>query len=58
MKIAEVVPKPIKPLSPQQMVIRNLKKNVENSRKKLRLEKERQRKAKEIKRLEKIRKYG
>lgn len=58
MKIAEVVPKPIKPLSPQQMVIRNLKKNVENSRKKLRLEKERQRKAREIKRLEKIRKYG
>lgn len=58
MKITEVIPKTIKPLTPQQMVIRNLKKNVENSRKKLRLEKERQRKAREIKRLEKIRKYG
>ena len=58
MKIAEVITKKIKPLTPQQMVIRNLKKNVETSRKKLRLEKERQRKAKEIKRLERIRKYG
>lgn len=58
MKITEVIPKIIKPLTPQQMVIRNLKKNIENSRKKLRLEKERQRKDKEIKRLEKIRKYG
>lgn len=58
MKITEVIPKIIKPLTPQQMVIRNLKKNIENSRKKLRLEKERQRKAREIKRLERIRKYG
>jgi predicted alpha/beta-fold hydrolase len=58
MKITEVIPKNTKPLTPQQMLIRNLKQNVENSKKKLRLEKERQNKAKEIKRLEKIRKYG
>ena len=58
MKIAEVIPKNTKPLTPQQMLIRNLKQNVENSKKKLRLEKERQNKAKEIKRLDKIRKYG
>ena len=58
MKINEVIPKNTKPLTPQQMLIRNLKQNVENSKKKLRLEKERQNKAKEIKRLEKIRKYG
>ncbi len=58
MKITEVIPKNTKPLTPQQMLIRNLKQNVENSKKKLRLEKERQNKAKEIKRLDKIRKYG
>lgn len=58
MKICEVIPKTIKPLTPQKMMIRNLKQNVENSKKKLRLEKERQNKAKEIKRLDKIRKYG
>jgi len=46
MKITEVIPKKIEPLTPQQMVIRNLKQNIENSKKKLRLEKERQRKAK------------
>lgn len=58
MKITEVIPKKIEPLTPQQMVIRNLKQNIENSKKKLRLEKERQSNAKQIKRLEKIRKYG
>lgn len=58
MKITEVIPKKIKPLTPQQMLVRNLKQNIESSKKKLRLEKERQSKAKEIKRLEKIRKYG
>ena len=58
MKINEVVPKIINPLTPNQMLIRNLKQNIENSKKKLRLEKQRQQKAKEIKKLEKIRKYG
>jgi len=58
MKINEVVPKIINPLTPQQMLIRSLKQNIENSKRKLRLEKERQQKAKEIKKLEKIRKYG
>jgi len=58
MKMKEVLSKRIKPLNPKQMLIKRLKQNVENSRNKLRLEKERQRKAREIKRLEKIRKYG
>ena len=43
MKISEVIPKTIKPLTPQQVMIRNLKQNIENSRKKLQAEKDRQR---------------
>jgi hemerythrin superfamily protein len=58
MKICEVIPKIIKPLTPQQMMIRNLKQNIENSRKKLQAEKDRQRKAKEMERQKKILNYG
>ena len=58
MKITEVIPKTIKPLTPQQMRIRNLKQNIENSRKKLQAEKERQRKTKEMVRQKRIMNYG
>jgi len=54
----EVVTKKIKPLTPKQMVIKRLKQNVENSRRKLSLEKERQRKNRELKRSKRIRNYG
>jgi hypothetical protein len=57
-KIYEVIPKIIKPLTPQQMMIRNLKQNMENSRKKLQAEKDRQRKAKEMERQKRIMNYG
>ncbi len=58
MRITEVIPKKIKPLTPQQMKIRNLKQNIENSRKKLQAEKDRQRKAKEMERQKRILNYG
>jgi predicted alpha/beta-fold hydrolase len=58
MKICEVIPKTIKPLTLQQMMIRNLKQNIENSRKKLQAEKDRQRKAKEMERQKRILNYG
>jgi hypothetical protein len=58
MKISEVIPKIIKPLTPQHMMIRNLKQNMENSRKKLQAEKDRQRKAKEMERQKRIMNYG
>ncbi len=58
MKMIEVVTKKIKPLTLKQMVIKRLKQNVENSRRKLSLEKERQRKNKELKRSKRIRNYG
>ena len=58
MKISEVIPKTIKPLTPKQMLIRNLKQNMENSRKKLQAEKDRQRKAKEMERQKRIMNYG
>jgi len=58
MKISEVIPKTIKPLTAQQMMIRNLKQNIENSRKKLQVEKDRQRKAKEMERQKRILNYG
>ena len=58
MKISEVIPKTIKPLTPQQMMIRNLKQNIENSRKRLQAEKDRQRKAKEMERQKRIMNYG
>ena len=58
MKICEVIPKTIKPLTQQQMMIRNLKQNMENSRKKLQAEKDRQRKAKEMERQKRIMNYG
>ena len=58
MKIHEVIPKITKPLTPQQMMIRNLKQNMENSRKKLQAEKDRQRKAKEMERQKRIMNYG
>lgn len=58
MKITEVISKTIKPLTPQQMMIRNLKQNMENSRKKLQAEKDRQRKAKEMARQKRIMNYG
>jgi len=58
MKMIEVVTKKIKPLNPKQMVIKRLKQNVENSRRKLSLEKERQRKNRELKRSKRIRNYG
>ena len=58
MKITEVIPKKIEPLTPQQMRIRNLKQNIENSRKKLQAEKERQRKTKEMERQRRIMNYG
>ncbi len=58
MKISEVIPKTIKPLTPKQMMIRNLKQNIENSRKKLQAEKDRQRKAKEMERQKRILNYG
>jgi len=58
MKITEVIPKTIKPLTPQQMMIRNLKQNIENSRKKLQAEKDRQRKVKDMKRQKRIMNYG
>jgi len=58
MKISEVIPKTIKSLTPQQMMIRNLKQNMENSRKKLQAEKDRQRKAKEMERQKRIMNYG
>ena len=58
MKIHEVIPKIIKPLTPKQMMIRNLKQNMENSRKKLQAEKDRQRKAKEMERQKRIMNYG
>jgi hypothetical protein len=57
MKISEVIPKTIKPLTPQKMIIRNLKQNIENSRKKLQAEKDRQRKAKEMERQKRILNY-
>jgi hypothetical protein len=40
------------------MMIRNLKQNMENSRKKLQAEKDRQRKAKEMERQKRIMNYG
>jgi hypothetical protein len=58
MKISEVITKTIKPLTTQQMMIRNLKQNMENSRKKLQAEKDRQRKAKEMERQKRIMNYG
>jgi hypothetical protein len=58
MKMIEVVTKKIKPLNPKQMVIKRLKQNMENSRRKLSLEKERQRKNRELKRSKRIRNYG
>lgn len=58
MKISEVIPKTIKPLTPQQMTIRNLKQNIENGRKKLQAEKDRQKKAKELERQRRIMNYG
>ena len=58
MKICEVIPKTIKPLTPQKMMIRNLKQNIENSRKRLQAEKDRQRKAKEMERQKRIMNYG
>ena len=58
MKMKEVLSKRIKPLNPKQMLIKRLKQNVENSRKKLRIEKERQEKNKELNRIKKIRNYG
>jgi len=58
MKICEVIPKTIKPLTPQQMMIRNLKQNIENSRKKLQAEKDRQRKVKDMERQKRIMNYG
>jgi hypothetical protein len=58
MKMIEVVTKKIKPLTLKQMVIKRLKQNVENSRRKLSLEKERQRKNRELKRSKRIRNYG
>ena len=58
MKMIEVVTKKIKSLTPKQMVIKRLKQNVENSRRKLSLEKERQRKNRELKRSKRIRNYG
>jgi len=58
MKISEVITKTIKPLTPQKMMIRNLKQNMENSRKKLQAEKDRQRKAKEMERQKRIMNYG
>jgi len=58
MKICEVIPKTIKPLTPQQMMIRNLKQNIENSKKKLQAEKDRQRKVKDMERQKRIMNYG
>ena len=58
MKMKEVLSKRIKPLNPKQMLIKRLKQNIENSRKKLRIEKERQEKNKELNRIKKIRNYG
>ena len=58
MKMIEVVTKKIKTLTPKQMVIKRLKQNMENSRRKLSLEKERQRKNRELKRSKRIRNYG
>lgn len=58
MKMKEVLNKRIKPLNPKQMLIKRLKQNVANSRKKLRIEKERQEKNKELNRIKKIRNYG
>ena len=58
MKICEVIPKTIKPLTPQQMMIRSLKQNIENSRKKLQVEKDRQRKVKDMERQKRIMNYG
>jgi len=58
MKICEVILKTIKPLTPQQMMIRNLKQNIENSRKKLQAEKDRQRKVKDMERQKRIMNYG
>jgi hypothetical protein len=58
MKICEVITKTIKPLTPQQITIRNLKQNIENSRKKLQAERDRQRKAKEMERQRRIMNYG
>ena len=58
MKMKEVLNKRIKPLNPKQMLIKKLKQNVENSRKKLRIEKERQEKNRELNRIKNIRNYG
>ena len=58
MKMKEVLNKRIKPLNPKQMLIKKLKQNVENSRKKLRIEKERQEKKRELNRIKKIKNYG
>ena len=58
MKMREVLSKRIKPLNPKQMLIKRLKQNVENSRKKLRIEKERQEKNRELNRIKNIRNYG
>jgi len=58
MKMEEVLSKRIKPLNPKQMLIKRLKQNVENSRKKLRIEKERQEKNRELNRIKNIRNYG
>ena len=50
MRIDEVLPLHKIPLTPQKVMVKNLVKNVENSRKKLQAERDRQRREKEMRR--------
>lgn len=55
MRIHEIAIKPIKPLTPQQARINNLKQNVERDRQQLQAERDRQRKQRDAERLRKLR---
>jgi tRNA A37 methylthiotransferase MiaB len=54
MKINEVIPFRKRPFTPQQAMIKNLVKNVENSRKRLQAERDRQRRTREMEKQRKI----
>jgi len=52
MQIAEIIKSPTKPLSAEQLRIRSLQQGVERSRQQLAAERDRQRKQRELKRLQ------
>jgi hypothetical protein len=54
MKVFEVITKPLKPLTPQQLRIKSLKQNVERDRQQLNAEREKQRKDRDAQRLDQL----